>query len=408
VVEIDLFQCDDDVIAKTVLSIPSDSEILLSWFKKLSQLSLLMSKEGEPVPGSSESSHVDELTKSVSYLLGCLKNVDDEFGSHCRHISALYDHCYSQQAKQNEFSERLTNLEIRHNQEANYRRGNEFINAQHGVPRSCELGLSILRQTTEESIPHLDSIYAVGRHLEQGLICRQDIGEAAKFYKRCAELGHSCGQVQYALCLATGLGQTQDLSEAARYFKLSADQGNSAGQFRYGTCLKLGHGVPKDEPTGTELIKRAAEQGHPEAQYNWGFILKYGSGVTKDEAEGARYYKLAADQGNSMGQNNYGACLEAGTGVAKNFVEAARYYKMSADQGNSWGQFHYGIFCEKGLGMQKNLEEAARYYKMSSDQENPHGMFHYGRCLRDAIGVPRDRILAREYLQRAAEKDVRE
>jgi clan AA aspartic protease (TIGR02281 family) len=130
----------------------------------------------------------------------------------------------------------------------------------------------------------------------------------------------------------------QELIEAARFFKMAANQGHPEAQYRLAALTCSGLGVPRNIDECIRLFRLAADAGVAQAQVILATRYFRGDGVPKDHAEAARLARLAAAKGDSMGQYLLGVYSEVGAGVPKDKDEALRLYKLSADQGNDLAQ----------------------------------------------------------------------
>jgi TPR repeat protein len=63
-----------------------------------------------------------------------------------------------------------------------------------------------------------------------------------------------------------GLGVARDEAEAARWYKKAAELGDAEAQFKLGNMFYQGDGVPKDNVEARRWYRMAADQGHAESQ----------------------------------------------------------------------------------------------------------------------------------------------
>jgi TPR repeat protein len=126
--------------------------------------------------------------------------------------------------------------------------------------------------------------------------------------------------------------------EAARWYRKAADLGLGDAQHHLGLMYRYGVGVSRDFAEALRWLRKAAEQGHGEAQSDLGMMYRDGEGVPKDAAEAARWYRKAAEQGLAEGQANLGVSYEFGQGVPQDAAEAVRWYRKAADQGLAGAQ----------------------------------------------------------------------
>ena len=129
-------------------------------------------------------------------------------------------------------------------------------------------------------------------------------------------------------------GREKNLVEAAKYYRKSAELGYSKAQNDYGYCCKNGYGVDENYAEAVRWYRKAAEQGNVFAQNNMGICYELGRGVDKDYAEAVKWYRKSAEQGYSSAQSNLADCYKNGDGVDKNLAEAVKWYRKAAEQGD--------------------------------------------------------------------------
>ena len=96
----------------------------------------------------------------------------------------------------------------------------------------------------------------------------QEHVEAAKWFRKAAELGLADAQSILGLCYAIGDGVSKDAVEAVKWHRKAAEQGNANAQNHLGTCYEAGQGVPQDYNEAAKWFRNAADQGVAEAQDN--------------------------------------------------------------------------------------------------------------------------------------------
>ena len=125
--------------------------------------------------------------------------------------------------------------------------------------------------------------FALGVMHSAGRGVRQDEGEAVRWFRRAADQGHA--DAQYAIGLiydpdsaeadAQAFEQgdqvtfdqfttvVQDEGEAARWFRRAADQGHTEAQFALFGMYSEGRGVAQDKGEAARWFRRAIGQGVP-------------------------------------------------------------------------------------------------------------------------------------------------
>ena len=70
--------------------------------------------------------------------------------------------------------------------------------------------------------------------------------------------------------MLNGTGVVKDQKEAATWYRKAADKGHSKGQYNLGVCYAEGEGVIKDQKEAATWFSKAADQAHKDAQFNLG------------------------------------------------------------------------------------------------------------------------------------------
>ena len=134
---------------------------------------------------------------------------------------------------------------------------------------------------------------------------------------------------------AKGEGVPQNHTEAARWYRRAAELGHAGAQFNLGVMYDKGEGVPQNHAEAARWYRRAAEQGVADAQLNLGLMYDEGEGIPQDYAEAARWYRLAAEQGHAKARVNLGGMYEFGAGVPQDLVQAHKWYNLAASRASS-------------------------------------------------------------------------
>lgn len=235
--------------------------------------------------------------------------------------------------------------------------------------------------------------------------------EAAKWFKKSAELGFAEAQNTLGWIYNNGDGVQKDEAEAFKWFSKAAEQGHAKSQLKLGHCYASGDGVPKDEAEAVKWYRKAAEQGLAGAQNILGNIYLSGvKGVKKDEAEAVKWYRMGADQGDEGSQTDLGRCYAQGIGVPKNNAEALKWFYKVAKR-NRISAFQFGRDYYNGWNdVEKNLTEAVKFFQISAERGhdgNPFyddAQFQLGVCYENGEGVPKDEAEAVKWYRKAAEQ----
>ncbi|MGB8261911.1 MAG: serine/threonine-protein kinase [Terracidiphilus sp.] len=234
----------------------------------------------------------------------------------------------------------------------------------------------------------------------------QDYAEAARWFRKAAELGDADGQVNLGWMYEMGWGVTQNDAEAARLFRKAAEQGNADGRVNLGLMYEEGLGVAQNHAEAVRWYSMAAEQGDMGGQYNLGQAYFDGIGVSQDYTEAVRWFRKAAEQGNAEAQLRLGRMYDFGEGVAQNLTEAVRWYRKAAEQGHARAQANLGFMVDTGQGVARNDAEAVRWYRMAAEQGDPWGQYNAAVKYERGKGVKLDLSAALFWFERAAEQGL--
>ena len=130
----------------------------------------------------------------------------------------------------------------------------------------------------------------------------------------------------------------QDYREAARWYRKAADLGDPIAQYNLGVMYRSGQGVPQNSSEAARWYQKAAEQGDPDAQKNLGDLYRRGEGVREDTRKAFSWYQKAAIQEHSRAQLNLGIMYCNGWGVDRDYHTAAVWFRKAADQGEEAAQ----------------------------------------------------------------------
>ncbi|KAJ3260379.1 hypothetical protein HDU77_001335 [Chytriomyces hyalinus] len=89
----------------------------------------------------------------------------------------------------------------------------------------------------------------------------------------------------------------QDVAQAAKWYKKASDLGHSRACNNLGELHMTGRGVKRNDVIGFGLFRRAAMAGLPEAEYNMGRCCREGRGCTQNEEQARMWFRRAEEQG---------------------------------------------------------------------------------------------------------------
>lgn len=186
-----------------------------------------------------------------------------------------------------------------------------------------------------------------------------------------------------------GLGVRQDVREAAEWYRLAAKQGDAHAMASLGLMAIDGRGVPKDPVAGRDWLEQAAARAEPSAAYNLALGLLSGGGGAGIE-RAASLLKIAASAEIGDAQHDLGVLYARGQGVPKDLEEAVRWYARSARNGSIAGEVEYAIALFNGEGVAKSEPIAARYFRRAAIRGNAIAQNRLARLYATGRGVPRN------------------
>ncbi len=159
-----------------------------------------------------------------------------------------------------------------------------------------------------------------------------------------ATQGDATSQFQLGVAYDRGVGTKQDLQEAAKWYRAAAEQGYAEAQNSLGSLYQAGEGVPKDYELARMWYQKAADQGNASAKNSLAYIYDLGLGVPASPKLAARLYQEAAESGEIRAMLNLGILLtQEKPDVKKDYIEAykwldlARFYtQTSRDMTLKW------------------------------------------------------------------------
>ncbi|MCQ2974259.1 MAG: sel1 repeat family protein [Bacteroidales bacterium] len=148
---------------------------------------------------------------------------------------------------------------------------------------------------------------------------------------------------------------------AIQYHKKSVEKGGEESLYSLGYAYLNGYGVEKDLKIGFDYMQQSADKGLALAQFYMGMGYYNGDYFPQDYTKAIEWFNLADKQGNPNAQAYLGMCYAMGYGCEQNYSTAFNYFKISAVQGYADGQYNLGICYLNGYGTQVD-EILARYW----------------------------------------------
>jgi TPR repeat protein len=208
----------------------------------------------------------------------------------------------------------------------------------------------------------------LGVLFERGLGVRQELAEAAQWYRLAAQSGDAEAQYALARMHLVGAGLAADIEEAADLFQQAADQGHAVAAREFGYLLLQGKGREKNPMLAAAYLRRAAAGGDMDAQYTLAGLFVEGVGVVPDPKQAARWFAEAAANGHLDAQVEYGIILFNGRGVPKNERAAADWFMAAANADSPSAQLRLARLYVEGKGVEQDDADAARWYLIAKNR----------------------------------------
>jgi TPR repeat protein len=214
--------------------------------------------------------------------------------------------------------------------------------------------------------------FALARAFETGNGAPHNPEEALVWYVKSAEIGHQDAMFNMGVIYESGEGVKRDLRLAIEWYSKAAAHNHELARKRLHALTPSYPRAGTTEFPGytkdTLELFAQAEEGIPVAQFKLGLRYSNGNGAPKDSQAAVNWYLKAAHQNEAAAQNNLALKYKAGDGIEKNHTEAFRWCFKAAESGFAIAQYNLGDFYEKGIGVSKDPEKAIYWYRMAAAQ----------------------------------------
>ncbi|MBO4394720.1 MAG: sel1 repeat family protein [Eubacterium sp.] len=246
-------------------------------------------------------------------------------------------------------------------------------------------------------------LYAVGDDYYEVKDTRQDLEEAAYWYRRSSAHGYVPAQVLYGDCLFAGEGVEPDIPTAIRLYKSAADGDYAMAFRRLGDCAYLGIGIDQNTDLAIDYFQKAARLGCRDALWRLGDLYLQGEGVDRNVALAESFYEEAAEAGVAsamcmLGDRYYYDDINP---PETDYTEAVRWYKKAARLEDEWGLFALGMCYFHGRGVSQSHKKAVKYFLRSGAYGCPDALWHLASCYYNGIGIKKNKKKAYRYYREA-------
>lgn len=191
-----------------------------------------------------------------------------------------------------------------------------------GVPQDPSRTASLLMKALEENPDDVVALYYMGACCESGIYSGK---EAAEFYRKSAELGHTPSVIRLAFALAE-----ENTEEAEKLLKQVREQGIYEASYGLGFIAERAERFED----AVEYYSEAAELGHAAAQNALGCFYIEGKGVNDNDDAAFQWLELAANQGLTDAMANLGAILVS-TPDSPDMERGVQLLRQASAEGNA-------------------------------------------------------------------------
>lgn len=195
-----------------------------------------------------------------------------------------------------------------------------------------------------------------------------DPREAMEWARRAAEAGSATGQALLAWMLLHGPPDLRDHAASDEWYKRSAVQGCPEGELGHGMALLREPRSPEKEAAGAAEIEKAASAGLPAALYFSALLTEAGVGRPPDSGAAMRQFRIAALAGSPAAQARWGkALIEGSAGVRRDARMGRRWLHRAAQAGDAEAAALLGDFYYRGETQPVDAEAALAWYRRAAE-----------------------------------------
>ncbi len=199
-----------------------------------------------------------------------------------------------------------------------------------------------------------------------------DLHEAVEWARRAAEAGSAEGQALLAWMLLHGPAELRDGAASGKWYERSAAQACPEGALGYGMALLRAARSPEAEAAGAAEIDKAATSGLPAALYFSALLTEAGIGRTKDGVAAMRQFRTAALAGYPAAQARWGkALIDGSAGVRRDIRMGRRWLHRAARAGDAEAAASLGDFYYRGDAQPADVEAALIWYRQAATLGHP-------------------------------------
>ena len=255
--------------------------------------------------------------------------------------------------------------------------------------------------------------YRIGKLYATGLGCKQDYGDAARWFQLSADKGYKYAQYSLAGLFRRGQGVEQDDARALELYTASAQQDFPYAAYELGKMYRDGIGCEKDAEASEQWYRQAfagflelEQQSHDDKlQYRIGWMLLHGVGTGKDETAAREWFEQASKLDNPHAQYQLARMIfNDPSSTPEQTAQALERLTKAAEAGQDCAQYALGKIYRDGQGVEKDIQKAVALFTLAATKENSFAAFALGKLyLAGDAALPRDPAAALKWLTYAAE-----
>lgn len=271
----------------------------------------------------------------------------------------------------------------------------------------------------------VEAQFNVGRFYHDGKGTEEDPIEAARWWFKAAQQGHSDAKRRLRTLLREELRFSEQGPGLARWWfgqeRADAEAGDAEAQSVVGEMYMRGHGTCPDEIAAVKWWRKAAGQGHSgakqhlrrlkakrgdlEAQFALGMELLEKPEDESAQAEGLRWLKRAADRRHLEAMIELALVRLRGPEGMLDSKEGTQLLLDAADRGHDRAiEEIVRLYCliSGPKVSATNGDRAMRWLCQAAEQGQPKAQYRMGRLYLDGKGLPQDPAQAYPWLLKAA------
>lgn len=237
-----------------------------------------------------------------------------------------------------------------------------------------------------------------------------DPAEAAKWFQRAADAGHSAAMFHLSQLLDGGANGVPSNKDKSRFLlRASAEAGYAPAQHSFALTLlpdQKGRTEKAMYAEARDWLERAAAQEYPDALL--ALVRYYDEGLggaPVDATKAAALCLRAAKAGSVVAMSEMGARYQRGAGLPLDNVAAIGWLTLAAQYDLPAAHVNLGFCYESANGVKRDYDKSGSHYAAAARQNFAPGEFLLGRMIEDGKGTKRNPARAYVLFTRAAAKN---